>query len=70
MVRCSLISQCRNRYQKSIFRDVFQYAAGADGNNLCYTPLQLNILKLGRQQHFPQEPDIDIFSPDYKDIHK
>ena len=41
----------------------FQYAAGADGNNLCYTPLQLNILKLGRQQHFPQEPDIGhIFS--------
>ena len=29
MVRCSRISQCRNRYQKSIFRDVFRYAAGA-----------------------------------------
>ena len=38
MVRCSLISQCRSRYQKSIFRDVFQYAAGADGRLLDATP--------------------------------
>ena len=68
MVRCSLISQCRNRYQKSIFRDVFN--TPQEPTEIIVTPLQLNILKLGRQQHFPQEPDIDIFSPDYKDIHK